>query len=121
MTFFTNEVSGCPPPSLLTPSTFTLDKLKQEVGWQGFSGLLNTQSAIATLAYYALSMVLYKIIPTTEINGTKLRSGGKLVYRLNSMSNRELVCRAITDTMSRLPLCAIHHDHSGCWYLSTGP
>lgn len=85
-TYFTNDVSGCPPPSLLSPSTFTLDKLKQEVGWQGFSGLLNVQSAIATIGYYTLSLVLGKILPATEVQGVKLKNGKRLDYRMNSRS-----------------------------------
>ena len=47
------------------------------------SGLLNTKTVIATLGYYALSMVLYKILPGQDIDGTALRGGGKLKYRFN--------------------------------------
>ena len=83
MTMFTNDVSGCPPPSLLSPSTLTLDKLKAEVGWTGFSTLLNTQTVIATLGYYGLSLLLYRLLPATEVIGTELKVGGKHTYRFN--------------------------------------
>lgn len=83
LAFFVNDVSGCPPPSLLQPSTFTLDKLKQEVGWEGWSGLLNTETVVWTLAYYALNIVLWKVLPAQESEGTILRTGGRLKYRFN--------------------------------------
>ena len=78
-------MSGCPPPSLLHPTTLTLDKLKQETGWPGFTGLLNLQTVVATVGYYALSMVLYKFLPGDEYEGSELRGGGKLKYRFNGM------------------------------------
>lgn len=87
LAFLCNDISGCPAPSLLHPSTFTLEKLKQDVGWQGFSQLLNTNTVIATLGYYMLSLVLYAVLPATEIEGVELSSGGKLKYRLNSFNS----------------------------------
>ena len=76
-------MSGCPAPSLLHPSTFTLDKLKQETGWPGFSGLINTETVVATLGYYLLSLALYAFLPAQEVQGTELKNGGKLRYRFN--------------------------------------
>ncbi|KAF2151057.1 ERG4/ERG24 ergosterol biosynthesis protein [Myriangium duriaei CBS 260.36] len=81
--FFVNDVSGCPPPSLLQPSTFTLEKLKQDVGWQGFGTLLNTQTAFWTIMYYALNVVLWKVLPGQEVEGTVLRNGSRIKYRFN--------------------------------------
>lgn len=78
-----NDVSGCPAPSLLHPSTLTLEQLKKEVGWPGVSGLVNTNAVLGTLAYYFLSLALYAFLPADEPEGTELRSGGKLKYRFN--------------------------------------
>jgi delta14-sterol reductase len=60
--------------------------LKQEVGWpeEGFSGLVSWKASLAMLGYFLLSGVLYRVLPAHELNGTELRSGGSLKYRLNS-------------------------------------
>ncbi|KAF2660781.1 ERG4/ERG24 ergosterol biosynthesis protein [Lophiostoma macrostomum CBS 122681] len=85
--FFCNGISGCPPPSLLHPSSFSWDQLKKETGWTGWSGLLNTQAVLATLGYYLLSMTLYTFLPATETEGVELRNGVKLKYRFNAFSS----------------------------------
>ncbi|ORY18046.1 sterol C-14 reductase-like protein [Clohesyomyces aquaticus] len=87
LTFLCNDVSGCPAPSLLHPSTFTWDQLKQEVGWQGYSSLINTKAVLGTLGYYFLSLVLYAFLPAETHDSTPLRTGGKLKYRFNSFSS----------------------------------
>jgi delta14-sterol reductase len=84
--FLCNDVSGCPAPSLLHPSTLTMDQLKKEVGWTGFSGLVNINAILGTLAFYLLSLALYAFLPATVLPGSELRSGGKLNYRLNGKS-----------------------------------
>jgi hypothetical protein len=84
-TFLCNDISGCPAPVLLHPYSFSLEQLKKEVGWTGFSGLLNTQAFLGTLGYYFLSLALYRFLPGQEVEGTELRSGGRLMYRFNGM------------------------------------
>lgn len=84
--FFINETSGCPPPSVLQPKTFSLDKLKYEVGWQGFSSLTNLPAFGATVGYYVWSLFLNRVLPATEVEGIQLRSGGRLKYRFNGKS-----------------------------------
>ncbi|KAF1844659.1 sterol C-14 reductase-like protein [Cucurbitaria berberidis CBS 394.84] len=86
-TFLCNDISGCPAPSLLSPSTVTLEQLKKEVGWTGFSGLLNVQAFLGTLSYYFLSLALYSFLPGDEHHGTELRSGGRLKYSFNSWNS----------------------------------
>ena len=95
--FLCNDVTGCPAPSLLspsklfTPSTFSgqsgsqhaLETLKKEVGWPGVTGLLNTESVLGTLAWYGLSLLLYVVLPASEVEGVELRTGGRLKYRFN--------------------------------------
>ncbi|KAF2269016.1 ERG4/ERG24 ergosterol biosynthesis protein [Lojkania enalia] len=87
MTFLCNDISGCPAPSLLHPSSFSLEKLQAEVGWTGWSGLLNTKAALAVFGYYFLSLALYAFLPANTPEGTELRSGGRLKYRFNSFSS----------------------------------
>ncbi|KAI5917404.1 delta(14)-sterol reductase like protein [Camillea tinctor] len=82
-----NDVTGCPAPSLLSPKTLSLEQLKQEVGWPGFRGLASWEATGWTLAYYLFNLVLYRLLPATEVEGTQLSSGGRLKYRLNAFSS----------------------------------
>lgn len=84
-TFACNDISGCPAPSLLRPRSLNLDVLKKEVGWpeNGVRGLFSWEATGWTLAYYLVNAILYRILPATETEGTKLASGGRLKYRLN--------------------------------------
>lgn len=95
--FLCNDVSGCPAPSLLSPrKLFTppalstqsgwqhaLSTLEREVGWPGVTGLLNTEAVLGTLGWYGLSLLLYVLLPAREVEGVKLRTGGRLKYRFN--------------------------------------
>lgn len=75
-------------PSALTPSTLTIETLKKEVGWpaDGVLGLCSWEVMGAVLGWYALSLVLYRVLPGEEVEGTELASGGKLKYKFNSES-----------------------------------
>lgn len=81
--FLCNDKSGCPVPSLLSPSTLTFDLLKRETGWQGFAALFSLKGFLFTLGYYAVNLVLWTILPAEEHLGTELRNGTRLKYRLN--------------------------------------
>src|SRR6478735_12672786 len=82
-TFLCNDISGCPAPSLLHPSTLDFEQLKKEVGWPGFSGLITWNAVLGNFAYYLLSLALYAFLPAEEPEGTELRTGGRLKYRFN--------------------------------------
>lgn len=86
-------MTGCPAPSLTRPSTLfaagwsnALSTLKAETGWPGWSGLITVEAAAGTAAWYALSLLLYKLLPANEKEGIELKSGGKLRYRMNCES-----------------------------------
>lgn len=83
--FACNDISGCPAPSLLNPKNLSIERLKTEVGWpaEGIWGLGSWEATGWTLAYYFLSLVLYRVLPATMGDGTELASGGKLKYRMN--------------------------------------
>ncbi|PSR80898.1 delta(14)-sterol reductase like protein [Coniella lustricola] len=87
--FACNDVSGCPAPSLLSPTTLSLEQLKHEVGWpaNGAAGLFSLEATGWTLAYYLFNAILYRVLPATVAEGSELSSGGKLKYRLNSFSS----------------------------------
>jgi hypothetical protein len=80
-----NDISGCPAPSLLHPSTFRLDNFKAEIGWpkEGIWGLGSWYVTGWVLAYYFLSVVLQAVLPGQQVPGVKLRSGGRLHYKFN--------------------------------------
>ena len=80
-----NDKFGCPIPSLLEPKTLRLDTLKHELGWpaDGVWGLGSWRVTGWVLAYYLLSLVLYRVLPASEVDGTVLASGGRLKYRFN--------------------------------------
>ena len=88
-TFLCNDVSGCPAPSLLHPSSFTLDKLKRETGWpeNGFAGLLDLQTFGWVLAYYSLNLALQLLLPGKEVQGTILGTGARHKYKFNGFAS----------------------------------
>ena len=57
-----------------------------EIGWPkgGIRDLVSWEVTGVVLAYYMLSMVLWRFLPAQEIQGTKLVQHGRpLKYRLN--------------------------------------
>lgn len=86
--FFLNDVSGLPPPSLLHPSSFTIDALASQVGWpdEGISGLFDARVAQYVLGYYALHAVMQMVLPGKVVEGVVLGCGGRHVYKINGMS-----------------------------------
>jgi delta14-sterol reductase len=76
-----------------------LDTLAAEVGWPGWSGLITFEAVAGTLFWYLLSLVLYKVLPATEVQGTELKTGGRLTYRFNAFLSAVtilIVCAAGT-------------------------
>lgn len=85
--FLVNDVSGCPPPSLLHPKGLTLQTLKEETGWpsNGVLGLFSLKATLATLGYYLVTLLLAQVLPGGECQGPELKIGGRLWYKLNGM------------------------------------
>lgn len=84
-TFLCNDVSGCPVPSALHPSSITLAGLREETGWPGIQGLASTMVTAWVLGYYFLSLVLQAALPGVVSEGVELQSGGRLRYKFNGM------------------------------------
>lgn len=98
--FACNDVSGCPAPALLDPRGLTWEKLRAQIPWpdDGLRGFASWRATGALLAYYLLSLVLYRVLPAHELYGTKLRESGKpLKYRFN----------AFHATVFQLAVCAV--------------
>jgi hypothetical protein len=106
-TFLCNDISGCPAPSLLHPSTLDFEQLKKEVGWPGFLGLVTWNAVLGNAAYYLLSLALYAFLPAEEPEGTELRTGGRLKYRFNGRPIL-LLDHLISLTMRSLELRHLH-------------
>jgi delta14-sterol reductase len=85
-------LTGCPSPSLLHPTTFKLDKFKQEIGWKGLESVFNWEAFYATLGWYGTSLLLNNILPAPKLDGTVLASGGRLKYRFNAFSSALVIC-----------------------------
>ena len=82
-TFLCNDISGCPVPSVLHPSSLSIAKLKEEIGWPGVQGLASTKVAVWVLGYYLLSLVLQIALPGVVTEGVELHTGGRLRYKFN--------------------------------------
>ncbi|KAF8864174.1 Delta(14)-sterol reductase-like protein [Acephala macrosclerotiorum] len=88
-TFLCNDISGCPVPSALSPSTLTIEALKKDVGWpaEGISGLASWDVSTKVLGYYFFSLILHRVLPGEEVEGVELTSGGKLKYKFNTWNS----------------------------------
>jgi len=87
--FLCNDVSGCPAPALLTPSTLTLNKLKAQTPWpeNGIWGLHDTGVTLWVSAYYFLLLFLQLLLPGEEVEGQQLDCGGRHMYKFNSFES----------------------------------
>jgi len=97
-TFICNDIAGCPTPSALSPSTLSIETLKREVGWpaDGIWGLASWDVTFKVLGYHALTLILHRVLPGEHVEGTELRSGGRLKYKFNTFSS----------TMTTFAICA---------------
>ncbi|CAG8951137.1 hypothetical protein HYFRA_00006535 [Hymenoscyphus fraxineus] len=88
-TLLCNDISGCPVPSTLSPSTLTIENLKRDVGWpaNGVWGLASWDVSAKVLGYYFLTLVLHRVLPGEHVEGVELASGGKLKYKFNTWSS----------------------------------
>jgi delta14-sterol reductase len=64
----------------------SIETLKREIGWpsDGILGLGSWDISAKVLGFYLLSLVLYRVLPGEELEGTELVSGGRLKYKMNS-------------------------------------
>ena len=62
-------------------------KLKEETGWpsNGVFGLFSLEATAVTLGYYFVHLLMLKVLPGLECQGTELKAGGKLWYKFNGI------------------------------------
>ncbi|KAL6241458.1 erg24, C-14 sterol reductase [Rhinocladiella similis] len=91
--FFCNDVSGCPAPGLLSPSTLTLEKIKSQTPWPegGLLGLFDAGVFAWTLSFYGISLLLHFILPGREVEGVVLNNGGRHHYKFNAWSSAMVI------------------------------
>ena len=119
-TFTCNDAAGCPVPSLLNPHSLNWEKLRLEIGWPkgGIWDLGSWKVTGVVLAYYCLSMILWRVLPAQEIYGTKLLQHGRpLKYRLNgkhthhnhilSLAGADISLQAFSSTIVHFVICAV--------------
>lgn len=70
----------------------SLETLKAEAGWpaDGIWGLGSWDAMAWTLAYYILNLVLFRLLPGQEVEGTELESGGRLKYKFNGKMDAQM-------------------------------
>lgn len=80
-----NDLTGCPALPSVHPKPSFWGTLRVGTGWpDGVWDFFSFRVLIAVLAYYLLSMVLWRMLPAQELYGTKLVHHGRpLKYRLN--------------------------------------
>ncbi|KAF5341653.1 hypothetical protein D9611_001670 [Ephemerocybe angulata] len=85
--FGCSEASGgCPPTAALTLATLQ-DRVAAAVGdvnW--WKGLWDNEAALLYLGWYAFCVAAWAILPGDWVEGTTLRNGKKLQYKINAFS-----------------------------------
>ncbi|ODA81280.1 hypothetical protein RJ55_04245 [Drechmeria coniospora] len=111
--FTCNDIYGCPAPVLLRLRTLSFSTLKSQIPWphNGWRGFVTWEVTAWVLAYYLLSLLLYRLLPAQEVYGTKLRESERpLKYRFN----------AFYSTLAQLAACAVGtHLHGSSFVLWT--
>ncbi|KAK5095947.1 erg24, C-14 sterol reductase [Lithohypha guttulata] len=87
--FLCNDVSGCPAPALLHPSTLTWVKLKHQIPWpeEGIRGVHSWEVTAWVSAYYFLSLFLQLLLPGEYVEGLQLSCGGRHTYKFNAFNS----------------------------------
>ncbi|KAL5612727.1 hypothetical protein BROUX41_004188 [Berkeleyomyces rouxiae] len=101
--FLCNDISGCPAPSVLSPKSLDIERLKIEVGWpeNGLLGFFDLNVFGVTIAYYIVNLFLYAILPAEIAIGTELVTGGRLKYRCNAFtSNMAILAACLSGTIA---------------------
>ena len=80
--FACNEQNGCPPTD--TVLIHNLVNSVQTLSW--WKGLWDTEATLMYLAWYAFCIVAWFILPGDWVQGTTLRTGGKVSYKINGAS-----------------------------------
>ncbi|KAJ1303116.1 hypothetical protein OPQ81_011317 [Rhizoctonia solani] len=81
--FTCSEASGgCPPPLWSIPVNFV--NAVESIDW--WKSLFDKEAAIAYAAWYAFTVAAWWVLPGDWVEGTELRTGGRLKYKINAFS-----------------------------------
>ncbi|KAF7965704.1 hypothetical protein HWV62_9811 [Athelia sp. TMB] len=76
------QTGGCPPQLAGTVPNI-IDSIG-DINW--WKGLWDTQATIYYCAWYAFCVVSWKVLPGDWVEGTTLRTGGKIKYKINAFA-----------------------------------
>lgn len=95
---------GCPS---MPVGPFLKEGFRQMQTLQFYADLWDTKATIAYLAWYAWCVVCWAVLPGPWIEGSTLRNGEKLWYKING----ELHCKAQCSLLLQmLTFCHVIHD-----------
>lgn len=75
---------GCPP---MPVGMYLKEGFRQMQTWQFYADLWDTKATTAYLAWYAWCVVCWAVLPGQWLEGTTLRNGEKLWYKINGQSD----------------------------------
>lgn len=78
--FGCSQQHGCPPPWVSIKNPEILDTLQNPDFWKS---LWDTEAALLYLGWYAFCVVAWVVLPGDWIDGTLMRDGKKMKYKIN--------------------------------------
>ncbi|KAF9793038.1 ERG4/ERG24 ergosterol biosynthesis protein [Thelephora terrestris] len=81
--FGCSQQNGCPPPLTSIKNPEILDTLQTPEFWKS---LWDTEATLMYLGWYAFCVVAWLVLPGDWIDGTLMRNGKKIQYKINAFS-----------------------------------
>ncbi|KAJ3494108.1 hypothetical protein NLJ89_g10880 [Agrocybe chaxingu] len=78
------SAGGCPPPLSFSALSDSVIRSVSNLDW--WKDLWDTDASLLYLGWYAFCVVAWAILPGDAVDGTTLRTGGKLSYKINAFS-----------------------------------
>ncbi|KAF8701394.1 ERG4 ERG24 ergosterol biosynthesis protein, partial [Rhizoctonia solani] len=76
------QAGGCPPPLWSIPFNFV--RAVESIDW--WKNLFDKEATIAYAAWYAFTVAAWWLLPGDWVEGTELRTGGRIQYKINAFS-----------------------------------
>lgn len=76
-----SQRNGCPPPLASVKNSDILDTLRNPELWKSLWG---TKPVLMYLGWYAFCVVAWLVLPGDWTEGTLVRNGKKIKYKINS-------------------------------------
>ncbi|QRW19969.1 C-14 sterol reductase ERG24 [Rhizoctonia solani] len=81
-TFVSVTAGGCPPPLWSIPFNFV--RAVESIDW--WKKLFDKEATIAYASWYAFTVAAWWLLPGDWVEGTELRTGGRIQYKINAFS-----------------------------------